>query len=157
MKIIDINGLERECAEVVSDPSYPGFVKVLLPSHRTPDSPRTEWYPIADFLARNPNLKDTIPAPPPPDLTGIVTKVGKNYLTDNTQNWAPNVYKDFILWISRGSGEGQTRIIIKNNHNTAYTNKPWDTRPDKTSQYVISHNVHNPIPQGNQLPTEEAV
>lgn len=154
MKIIDINGLERDCLEIIPDPDHPGFIKAVLPSRRHPNEPRIEWYPTTDFLARNPNLKDTIPAPPPPDLTGIVTKVGKNYLTDNTQNWAPNVYKDFILWISRGPGEGQTRIITKNTLNTAYFDESWNIKPDKTSQYVISHNVHHPTPQGNILPGE---
>jgi hypothetical protein len=152
MKIIDINGLERECLEVNSDPAYPGFIKVTYPSPRDPSNPRTEWYPITDFLARNPELKDTIPAPPPPDVTGIVTKAGKDNLKDDTQNWVPNIYKDFTLWISRGTGEAQIRKVTKNSQNTAYIDKPWDTKPDKTSQYVISHNVHDPMPQGNTLP-----
>lgn len=157
MKIIDINGSERDCLEVSSDPAYPGFIKVIIPSLRNPDQPRTEWYPIADFIARNPEFQSTIAAPPPPDQTGAITKASKNSITDDTQNWTPNIYKDFTLWISRGTGEGQTRLITKNSLNTVYVDTPWVTKPDKTSQYVISHNIHDPVPLGNTLPGETSL
>jgi hypothetical protein len=152
MKIIDINGSERDCLEVNSDPDHPGFVKISFASLRTPTEPRIEWYPIADFIARNPSFADTIGSPPPPEVTGIVTKAVKTALTDNTQNWTPNIYKNFTLWISRGTGEGQTRTITKNTHNTAQISQPWHIKPDKTSQYVITNNVRDPLPQGNTLP-----
>jgi hypothetical protein len=152
MKIIDINGSERDCLEVKSDLDHPGFVKVSFASLRTPKAPRIEWYPIADFIARNSTFADSIGSPPPPEVTGIVTKTTKTALTDNTQNWTPNIYKNFTLWISRGTGEGQIRTITKNTHNTAHIDKPWNLKPDKTSQYVISTNVHDPMPQGNTLP-----
>lgn len=58
-------------------------------------------------------------------------------------------------WISRGKGEGQIRTILKNNHNTLIINKEWEIIPDITSQYVISHNVHNPKILGNTLPQYE--
>lgn len=155
MKIVDINGITRECQEVVADPDFPGFIKAILPSHRNPDKPRIEWYPISDFLTLNPDLKKTIAAPPPPDTMGVVTKSNKDNLKDDTQNWTVNTYKGFTLWISRGTGEGQTRIVTKNSHNTMYVDKPWDTKPDKTSQFVVSHNIHDPSPQGNIIPGME--
>lgn len=152
MKIIDINGLERDCLEVIADSHHPGFVKVVIPSRRTPTEPRIEWYPLADFVARNPSFADTLGSPPPPEITGIITKATKTTATDDTQNWTPNIYQNFTLWISRGTGEGQTRTIVKNNHNTISIDQPWVTKPDKTSQYVISTNIHHPLAQGNSLP-----
>lgn len=152
MKITDINGITRECIEVASDPAYPGFVKAILPSPRQPSGTRVEWYPVQEFLHYNPTLKTSIAAPPPPETTGIVTKSGKDNLKDDPQTWPTNMYKGFTVWISRGTGEGQTRIVTKNSTNTIYVDRPWDVKPDKTSQYVLSHNVHDPTPQGNALP-----
>ena len=57
------------------------------------------------------------------------------------------------MWISRGTGEGQQRTVLKNTKNTLYLNKDWKIKPDKTSQYVLSRNVKDNIQaQGNTLP-----
>jgi hypothetical protein len=154
MKIIDINGQERECLTIDSDPTYPGFIKVVYASRREPGTTRIEWYPMMDFIKQNPSLKDSIKntTPPAKDDLGVVTKSGKDHLKDSTKKWQTNCYAGFSVWISRGKGEGQIRTVLKNTFNALFINKPWDTKPDKTSQYVVSLNIKNPSPLANTLP-----
>ena len=60
MKIIDINNQERECDRVFLDPSWPGYVTVVIPSRVNPDKKRTEWIPLQNFYNNNPDYKDKI-------------------------------------------------------------------------------------------------
>lgn len=153
MKIIDINGKERECLEIIVDNEYPGFAKVKYSSKNRPDHTYFEWYPKADFIKNNPKLKHLVQAASDrqEDL-GVVSTAQKNTLTDRTKNWQKNIFAGYPLWISRGKGEGQIRTILKNTHNCLTIDKDWDTIPDKSSQYVISYNIHDPKPLGNTLP-----
>lgn len=150
MKIIDINGSEREAKEVFPDPNYPGFMKVVFRRHH-------EWYSIQEFLEFNPDKKNLTQAAVavPEEIVGVVTSSGKDFLKDTGQKFEENVYQGYFVWISRGKGEAQKRAVVKNNHNTLYIDKPWDTRPNKTSQYVISRNVQDVRAFGNSLPTED--
>lgn len=147
MQIIDINGSERNCQSVALDPNYPGYMKIEFRNHH-------EWFTIKEFLSFNPNLKDLTtgtPALPDEDL-GVVTSSGIDSIKDTKKNWKVNSYDGFTLWISRGTGESQTRIVTKNSHNTLYVDKPWEVKPDKTSQYVLTHEVHDSVIHGNSLP-----
>jgi hypothetical protein len=150
MKIVDINGMEREVKEVFPDPDYPGFVKIVFKRHH-------EWYSIAEFLQYNPGLSDITKKAPkvPDDVVGVVTSATKNSLRDASQNWAENAYMGYWCWVSRGKGEGQKRTVIKNSHNKVTLDKPWDKIPDKTSQYVLSQNVQDVKAFGNTLPLED--
>jgi len=155
MKIIDINGTERECTNVSLDKEYPGYVKVNFVSKARKGYKHSEWFPIKEFLGKNPELKDKIgktPPAPTEDL-GVVSKSGKDFIQDISKNWRGNIYAGYPLWISRGKGEGQQRTVVKNNKNTLWVNKEWDLRPDRTSQYVLSRNVQKNIEAyGNVLP-----
>lgn len=155
MKIIDINGFERDCLSIDPDPNFPGYVKITFASKRNPGQTRAEWCPIDDFFSKNPELKHLQKnfAPPPTDALGIVTSSKTDSLKDITQNWKTNCYAGYTVWISRGLGEGQTRIVVKNSKNVLYVDKPWDVKPDKTSQYVVSRHIHDPLPLNNTLPT----
>ena len=148
MKIIDINGSEREVQAVAPDPHYPGFMKIEFRRHH-------EWYSIPEFLEFNPTLKAlTENAPATPDeVVGVVSSSGPNYLTDSKQAWKPNTYLGMFVWISRGKGEGQKRTVVKNTKNRLYLDKPWDTQPNPTSQYVVSYNIQAVKAMGNVLPT----
>lgn len=156
MKIIDINGNERECIKVYPDKDYPGYMRVEF---KTKVRSHHEWYPIEEFIKNNPTLKKiTVDAPRVAEETlGVVSSSSKNELTDKKQNWELNIYVGFPVWISRGLGEGQVRIITSNTSNTLVIDKPWDILPNKTSQYVISHNIHDPQVRGNTLPWMEEI
>ncbi|MGB9637577.1 MAG: hypothetical protein ACPLY7_02150 [Microgenomates group bacterium] len=152
MEITDINGIKRECLKVTSDPSYPGFVRVdYIPKYRKGDI-YSEWYPIDQFLAKNPKFKKAFAKTEIKEDLGVVGYASSLTLVDRTKKWKSNIFKDITVWISRGKGEGQTRKIISNSEDTIIIDKPWKTVPDKTSQYVISNNVNDPQILGNTLP-----
>lgn len=157
MKIVDINGEERECVSVSPDPKFAGYMKVEFVSKNRVGYTHSEWYPVADFIKNNPTLKDLTSKAKKVinDDLGVVTSAKKNSLTDKSKKWKDNDYVGFPLWISRGKGEGQTRTVVNNTKNTLTIDKPWKEVPDGTSQYVLSHNVHDPQVRGNTLPAVE--
>jgi len=93
----------------------------------------------------NPELKgkvsaDFLPASLPPQIASVVSSAGANTLTDSTKDWKENLYASYFCWISRGKGEGQVRVITKNTAKKLTLDKPWETKPNTTSQYSILHN-----------------
>jgi hypothetical protein len=149
IKIKDANGMDRLALKVTPDKTYPGFIKVQFRRH-------FEWISITEFVKFNPHLTDLIKDAPKvaDDVVGVVTSSGPDYLRDTSQNWKPNAYLGMFAWISRGLGEGQKRTVVKNSKNQLLIDKPWDTKPNKTSQYVISYNVQEVRAMGNSLPAE---
>lgn len=159
MQIIDINGETRECQEISPDQSFPGYMKVLYVSKNRKDHTYSEWYAVSDFIAHNPTLShlaDTAPKPFSEDL-GTVSSATPITLKDTTKKWEENLFKNYPVWISRGKGEGQIRNILANTKNTLTIDSPWEITPNKTSQYLISHNVHDPQIMGNILPGENEI
>jgi len=150
MKIIDINGSEREVKSVAPDPSYPGYVRVEFRRHH-------EWYTITEFLQFNPDLKHlTANAPAlPEEIVGKVTSSSKDSLSDSNKDLKPNTYVGWYIWISRGKGEGQRRTITKNSKSKFTVDKPWDIKPDTTSQYVLSFNVKETKAMGNTFASDD--
>jgi len=69
--------------------------------------------------------------------TGMVTTATLNTLTDVTKNWPDNQWKDYVVEIVSGTGEGQIRKIVSNTSNTLVVDPPWTTVPDHTSRYAI--------------------
>ncbi|OFW63028.1 MAG: hypothetical protein A2Z35_03690 [Actinobacteria bacterium RBG_19FT_COMBO_36_27] len=159
IKIIDSNGSIRECVKIAVDTSYPGFIRADFISKIRKGYKHSEWFPQDEFLKSNPGvitMLDKTPLVIKEDL-GVVTKSGDNYLQDISKNWKKDIYVGIPVWISRGKGESQQRVIIKNDKNKLYIDKKWGIKPDKTSQYVLSFNVQENIkPQGNVLPGVEA-
>lgn len=155
MKIIDINGYERDCVKAFPDKDYPGYMRVEF---KTEVRSHHVWYPIPDFIKNNPKLANlasgaTVAAE---DIVGVVSGSTDKELTDKKQKWQINDYAGFPIWISRGTGEGQVRTVTSNTSNTVVIDLPWDTKPNKTSQYVISRNIHEPQILNNELPEIEA-
>ena len=159
MKIIDINGNERACENVVPDPAFPGFLEVVYLSKKDGAKLPKQWYPIEKFLKNNPKLKHLLKAtkPEPKEDVGQVTSAGPDFLRDNTKRWDEDVYINYPLWISRGKGEGQVRKIITNTKNMLTLDKEWETKPDESSQYVISYNLPITKAQGNTIPGFEMI
>jgi hypothetical protein len=147
MIITDINDNKREAKSIKPDPSYPGFLRIEF-------TKRFDWYSIKEFLEKNPTLKHLVSKEStiPNDALGVVTSATPTTIKDTKQKWNENVYVGFTAWISRGKGEGQKRIVTENSHNTITVQKAWDVRPDPTSQYVLSYNIHDVPARGNTLP-----
>lgn len=150
MKIIDVNGRERDAKEVLPDPDFAGYMKLQFRRHH-------EWMTIQEFVNKNPDLKDLTKKAKPAaeDTLGVATSATKTTLSDTKAKWKENDYLGFFVWIARGRGEGQKRTVVTNSHNKLTIDKPWETVPNKTSQYVISHNVKEVRAMGNTLPTED--
>ena len=150
MKIIDINDAERECVSVAPDPGYPGFMKVQFKNHH-------EWLSFEEFEQKNPSLFSLQPKADkqPSEIVGVVSSATDNTLNDKKQSWLPDVYKGYKIWISRGQGEGQVRFIMMNEKTRLTIDKNWDTKPNSSSQYVISMNIHDVQVMGNTLPAED--
>lgn len=151
MKIIDINGNLRDCEKAFPDPAYPGYMRVEF---KTAVRSHHVWYPIDEFIKNNPELESLTKSAPAlmEDIVGVVSSSTETGLTDKKQKWKKNAYVNFPLWISRGTGEGQIRTVTANTHNTVVIDTKWEIKPDKTSQYVLSHNIHDPQPLQNTLP-----
>ena len=156
MKIIDINGYERDCVRAYPDKEWPGYMRVEF---KTEVRSHHIWYPIADFIKNNPQLEELTKGAPPviKEVVGVVSGSTDTELTDKKQKWEKDSYKDFPVWISRGKGEGQVHTVIANTSNTIIVDKEWDIKPDKTSQYVLSFDVHDPQPQGNTIPETKKI
>lgn len=157
MKIIDINGEERDCVSVSPDPKFAGYMKVEFASKNRIGYTHSEWYPVTDFIKNNPSLKHLTTSAPKVinDDLGVVTSAKKDSLIDKSKKWNIDDYVGFPLWISRGKGEGQTRSVVSNTKNTLVVDKSWNEIPNNSSQYVLSHNVHDPQVKGNTLPAAE--
>ncbi|MBP9817219.1 hypothetical protein KBC75_00495 [Candidatus Shapirobacteria bacterium] len=155
MIITDINGSQRECVETRIDPQYPGFVTVVYASKNRPGDKHVEWYPMEEFMKLNPEVVTVLGGMPntPKDDLGVVTHAGEMYMEDTKKDWQTNIYVGFYVWISRGEGEAQVRLIKSNSKNTLTIDRVWDKVPNTTSQYVISHNIHDVKILGNELPT----
>ena len=156
MEIVDINGNKRECESVTTDKNYPGYVKITF---KNPQRSYFEWYTVDEFKAKNPNLSSLVSSTVKPiseDL-GRVSISTEITLTDKTKSWKENEFEGLPIWISRGKGEGQVRTVISNGKNTIVIDKPWKTLPNKTSQYLVSTNIHKPRAFGNILPEIEKI
>jgi hypothetical protein len=155
MKIIDVNGAERECSEVFPDKNFGGYMKVVFVSKVRPGYSHSEWYPISDFLKNNPKLAHLagkgVQKSEVADDLGVVSTAKTLTLTDKSKKWEKDIFVDFPVWISRGKGEGQIRKVTANTKNTITIDKKWEVIPDKSSQYVLSRNVHDPKALGNTL------
>lgn len=154
MIIIDINGSERNCSSVRLDKTWPGYFKVHFKNERRSYD---QWYQISDFVKNNPKLSHLAEGGvnPPEEVVGVVTKSEEMTLTDANQSWQKNLFAGVPVWISRGKGEGQVRTVIFNNKIMLTVDKEWDVLPDKTSQFIISYNVHSPQATGNTLSQTE--
>lgn len=159
MFYIDVNLESRECSAIEPDASFPGYMKISFISKIRKGFVYHEWYKTSDFITNNPQLahlaKSSLGLPK--DELGVVSKATAKSLTDKTKNWQVNEFLGGQVWISRGKGEGQTRPIESNTHNQLVIKEPFEITPDKTSQYLISFNVHDPQVVGNTLPIEQTI
>lgn len=154
MKIVDINGKERDAVKVTPDPDFPGFVRVYYDSGVRKHH---EWYSLEEFLKFNPKLADLAKGvtKPPEETMGIVSDAGLDYFQDENAEFIPNIYVGLKAWISRGKGEGQVFEVKANTEDTVYILGEWEVKPDDSSQYVLASYVGAAKPLGNNLPMED--
>jgi len=81
----------------------------------------------------------------PADLKNVnnVESATSNTLTDTTKTWATDEWKGYYIFIKKGEGKGQLRIISSNTSTILTLASTWTITPDNTSKYqiFIGHNT----------------
>ena len=71
--------------------------------------------------------------------TGTATAATSTTLTNSGKNWGANMWANYQVRITAGTGIGQIRVIASNTA-TALTVAAWTVQPDATSVYSIEGN-----------------
>lgn len=72
--------------------------------------------------------------------TGTATAGGASTLTNGAKNWAVNMWANYQVRITGGTGKGQIRTIASNTATVLTTSAAWTVNPDATSVYSIEGN-----------------
>ena len=71
---------------------------------------------------------------------GTATAGGASTLTNSTKSWATNMWANYQIRITAGTGIGQIRTIASNTGTVITTSAAWTTNPNATSVYRIEGN-----------------
>ncbi len=82
-------------------------------------------------------LSDIKVASTVPTTSGTASAGADYSLTDSGAGWTINAYRDFVVKIIGGTGQGQAKTILENTSDTLYVDGRWDVNPDSTSQFEI--------------------
>lgn len=74
-----------------------------------------------------------------PFATGTLTSATSTTAVNSGKSWATNMWANYQLRITNGTGKGQIRLISSNTA-TTITVPTWTVTPDSTSEYVIESN-----------------
>lgn len=72
--------------------------------------------------------------------SGNVASGGASTLTVSGKSWATNMWANYQVRITAGTGIGQIRTIASNTATVITTSAAWTVNPDNTSQYKIEGN-----------------
>lgn len=72
--------------------------------------------------------------------TGTATAGGATTLTNGAKTWATNMFANFQVRITGGTGKGQIRPIASNTGTVLTVSTAWAVNPDATSIYSIEGN-----------------
>lgn len=72
---------------------------------------------------------------------GTATAGAASTLVNGAKEWAVNMFANFQVRITAGTGVGQIRVIASNTANTLTASTPWTVVPDATSAYVLEGNI----------------
>ena len=72
--------------------------------------------------------------------TGLATAGGATTLTNGLKSWATNMFANFQVRITGGTGKGQIRPIASNTGTVLTVSTAWAVNPDATSTYSIEGN-----------------
>lgn len=78
------------------------------------------------------------------EVSGTASSATNNTLTTSGAGWDADVYIDEYLWIYKGTGSGQSRLITDNTTEMITVDSDWSTNPDNTSKYRVIHTGKNP-------------
>lgn len=72
--------------------------------------------------------------------TGTATAGGASTLTNSAKSWGTNMWANYQIRITGGTGAGQIRTIASNTGTVITTSAAWTVNPDATSVYAIEGN-----------------
>lgn len=72
--------------------------------------------------------------------TGTATAGGASTLTNSGKSWVTNMWANYQVRITAGTGIGQIRTIASNNGTVLTVSTAWTVQPDATSVYRIEGN-----------------
>jgi len=84
---------------------------------------------------------------------GIATAGGASTLTNSTKSWSTNMWANYQVRITSGTGIGQVRTIASNTGTALTTSAAWTVNPDATSTYTIEGDDNNMYLLGNNAVT----
>lgn len=70
-------------------------------------------------------------------LTGTASSATSRTITDSTLSLVNDRYANYRMYITSGTGRGQSRRIVAHNATTFTIPRNWDVTPDSTSTYEI--------------------
>ena len=70
-------------------------------------------------------------------VSSTATAGAATTLTDTTQSWSTDLWKNMVVKITGGTGSGQARSIASNTATVLTVSAAWTTNPDATSTYKI--------------------
>ena len=72
--------------------------------------------------------------------TGTATAGAASTLTNSAKTWATNMWANYQVRITGGTGKGQIRVVASNNGTVLTVSTAWTVNPDATSTYAIEGN-----------------
>jgi len=72
--------------------------------------------------------------------TGTATAGGASTLTNSAKTWATNMWANYQVRITGGTGQGQIRTVSSNTGTVLTVSAAWTVTPDATSTYSIEGN-----------------
>ena len=72
--------------------------------------------------------------------SGTATSGAATTMTNGAKAWAADMWKNYQVRITAGTGAGQIRVISTNNGTVLTVTAAWTTNPDATSVYAIEGN-----------------
>lgn len=69
--------------------------------------------------------------------SGTATSGASTSLTDTAKAWSTNQLQWRIVYLTSGTGAGQSRMIVSNTNNSFTVDHAWTTTPNSTTQYTV--------------------
>ena len=85
--------------------------------------------------------------------TGTATAGAASTLTNSAKTWETNMWANYQVRITGGTGKGQIRVVASNNGTVLTVSTAWTVNPDATSTYAIEGNDDQFFLLGNNAVT----
>ena len=77
--------------------------------------------------------------------SGTATSAAAGTLVDSSKSWTSSAYINSVVWLTGGTGAGQSRLVISNTTTQLNVGVDWVTTPDVTTTYIILYRLSDVI------------